>query len=91
LRRRRRVFLRGRAPDRFKYKSRRNGPEAKEEVAAWKRDGLQVRTERLQTTTRVKLEWPGGGEKVVCDQEGLGDNPWADDVVRVLQGPAPAG
>ena len=75
----------------FKYKSRRNGPEAKEEVAAWKRDGLQVSTERLQTTTRVKLEWPGDGEKVVCDQEGLGDNPWADEVVRVLRGPAPAG
>jgi hypothetical protein len=68
----------------FKYKSRRNGPEAKEEVAAWKRDGLQVSTERLQTTTRVKLEW-ADGEKVVCDEEGLGDNPWADDVVRVLQ------
>jgi hypothetical protein len=69
----------------FKYKSRRNGPEAKEEVAAWKREGLQVSTERLQTTTRVKLEWPADGEKVVCDEEGLGDNPWADDVVRVLQ------
>jgi hypothetical protein len=72
----------------FKYKSRRNGPEAKEEVAAWKRDGLQVSTERLQTTTRVKLEWPGDGEKMVCDEEGLGDNPWAADVVRELQGGA---
>jgi hypothetical protein len=69
----------------FKYKSRRNGPEAKEEVAAWKREGLQVSTERLHTTTRVKLEWSADGEKVVCDEEGLGDNPWADDVVRVLQ------
>ena len=25
-------------------------------------------------------------DKIVCDEEGLGDNPWADDVVRVLQG-----
>jgi hypothetical protein len=74
----------------FKYKSRRNGPEAKEGVAAWKREGLQVSTERLQTTTRVRLEWPAEGEKVVCDEEGLGDNPWADDVVRELQeGAAP--
>src|SRR5436190_11284183 len=70
----------------FKYKSRRSGPEAKEEVAAWKREGLEVSTERLQTTTRVKLEWKADGEKVVCDEEGLGDNPWADDVVRELQG-----
>jgi hypothetical protein len=23
--------------------------------------------------------------KVVCDQEGLEDNPWADDVIRELQ------
>ncbi len=74
----------------FKYKSRRNGPEAKEEVAAWKREGLRVSTERLHTTTRVKLEWPADGEQVVCDEEGLGDNPWADDVVRELQNGAGA-
>ena len=37
-----------------------------------------------QTTTRVTLEL-ADGQKVVCDQEGLGDNPWADDVIRELQ------
>jgi hypothetical protein len=42
-----------------------------------------VGTERLQTTTRLTLEWPDG-QKIVCDQEGLGDNPWADDVIREL-------
>jgi hypothetical protein len=68
----------------FKYKIKRNGVALKEEVAAWERDGLEVGTERLQTTTRVTLEWPGDGEKIVCDQDGMGDNPWADDVVRVL-------
>jgi hypothetical protein len=68
----------------FKYKMKRNGVALKEEVAAWERDGLEVGTERLQTTTRVTLEWPGDGEKIVCDQDGMGDNPWADDVVRVL-------
>jgi hypothetical protein len=73
----------------FKYKMKRNGVEAKEEVAAWDRAGLTVKTDRLQTTTRVTLEWPGSGDKVVCDEDGMGDNPWADDVVRVLQtGPA---
>jgi hypothetical protein len=68
----------------FKYKMKRSGPEAKEEVAAWDRSGMTAGTERLQTTTRVTLEWPDG-EQIVCDQDGMGDNPWADDVVRVLQ------
>jgi hypothetical protein len=67
----------------FKYKSKRSGPEAKEQVAAWDRAGLSVQTERLQTTTRVTLSWESG-DKIVCDQDGMGDNPWADDVVREL-------
>jgi hypothetical protein len=70
----------------FKYKMKRNGVEAKEEVGAWDRDGLKVSLEPLATTTRVKLEWPDG-DKVVCDQDGMGDNPWADDVVRTLGAP----
>ena len=69
----------------FKYKQKRNGIEAKEEVAAWEREGLKVEAKPMQTTTRVTLEWPDG-EKVVCDQDGMGDNPWADDVVRELGG-----
>ena len=69
----------------IKYKMKRKGPEAKEEVAAWDRTGLTAGTERLKTTTRVTLEWPDG-EQIVCDQDGMGDNPWADDVVRELQG-----
>jgi hypothetical protein len=73
----------------FKYKMKRNGVEARQEVAAWDRAGITVKTDRLQTTTRVTLEWAESGDKIVCDQDGMGDNPWADDVVRVLQtGPA---
>jgi hypothetical protein len=69
----------------FKYKMKRNGVEARQEVAAWDRDGLTVKTEPLQTTTRVTLEWPASGDKLVCDEDGMGDNPWADDVIRVLE------
>jgi hypothetical protein len=69
----------------FKYKLKRKGVEVKEEVGAWDRSGLDVRTERLQTTTRVELEWAANGEKIVCDQDGMGDNPWADDVIRALR------
>jgi hypothetical protein len=68
----------------FKYKMKRNGIALKDEVAVWERSGLEVGTERLQTTTRVTLEWPGGGDRIVCDQDGMGDNPWADDIVREL-------
>jgi hypothetical protein len=67
----------------FKYKTKRNGVEIKEEVASWDRSGMKASTERLQTTTRLTLELPDG-EKLVCDEEGLGDNPWADDVIREL-------
>jgi hypothetical protein len=79
-------FLLAVTPDRlyaFKYKTGRSGPKIKEEAASWDRTGLKVGTERLQTTTRLTLEWPDG-EKIVCDQEGLGDNPWGDDVIRAL-------
>jgi hypothetical protein len=68
----------------FKYKMKRNGVALKDAAADWDRAGLEVSTERLQTTTRVTLKWPGDGETIVCDQDGMGDNPWADDVVREL-------
>jgi hypothetical protein len=69
----------------FKYKLKGKGVEVRQPVAEWDRAGLQVELERLTTTTRVKLAWPDAGEKLVFDQDGMGDNPWADDVVRVLQ------
>jgi hypothetical protein len=67
----------------FKYKQGRNGANIKEEAASWDRSGIKASTERLQTTTRLTLEFPDG-EKIVCDEEGLGDNPWGDDVIRAL-------
>jgi hypothetical protein len=68
----------------FKYKTGRKGITIKDEAASWDRAGLKVEADDRQTTTRVTLEF-ADGEKVVCDQEGLGDNPWADDVIRELQ------
>ena len=68
----------------FKYKPGRGSVKIKEESASWDRTGVKASTERLQTTTRLSLEFPDG-EKIVCDEEGLGDNPWADDVIRELQ------
>ena len=68
----------------FKYKAGRKCITIKDQAASWDRVGLKVGTDPRQTTTRLTLEWPDG-EKIVCDQEGLGDNPWADDVIRALQ------
>jgi hypothetical protein len=68
----------------FRYKTGRNGVTIKDEAGSWDRAGLTVDTDRRETTTRLTLEWPDG-EKIVCDQEGLGDNPWADDVIRELR------
>jgi len=73
----------------FKFKTKRNGVEVKEAVAVWDREGLEVGTERLTTTTRLRLEW-ADGQTVVCDADGMGDNPWADDVIRELQNPVAA-
>ena len=69
----------------FKYKLKGKGVEVRQEVAVWDRAGLVVKTDPLQTTTRVTLEWPDSGDKLVCDKDGMGDNPWADDVVRILE------
>ena len=69
----------------FKYRMKRNGVESKGEVAVWERSGVKVGAEPMKTTTRVTLEWPDG-DKLVFDQDGMGDNPWADDVVAELQG-----
>ena len=68
----------------FKYKLKGRGVQAREEVATWDRAGLTVKTDPMQTTTRVTLEWRDSGDKLVCDKDGMGDNPWADDVVREL-------
>ena len=68
----------------FKYKLKGRGVDARQEVAAWDRAGLTVKIDQMQTTKRVTLEWPDSGDKLVCDQDGMGDNPWAEDVIRVL-------
>jgi hypothetical protein len=80
-------FLLAVTPDKlyaFKYKPGRSGAKIKEEAASWDRAGIKASTDDRQTTTRLTLEF-ADGEKIVCDQEGLGDNPWADDVIRELQ------
>jgi hypothetical protein len=80
-------FLLAVTPDKLyalKYKPGRNGANIKEVSASWDRAGIKATTDSMQTTTRLTLEFPDG-EKIACDEEGLGDNPWGDDVIRELQ------
>jgi len=70
------------------YKHRGRGFNVKGEVAVWDRAALTVSTKRMRTTTRVTIASPAEEEKVVCDSEGLGDNPWADEVIRLLKDPS---
>jgi glutamate---cysteine ligase / carboxylate-amine ligase len=71
------------------YKPKRSGIEVKDQVAEWDRAGTSASADARSTTKRVTIE-TGDGDKIVCDAEGVGHNPWADDVVRVLEEPAGA-
>jgi hypothetical protein len=73
----------------FKYKQKRSGIEVKDQVAEWDRAGTKASANARSTTKRVTIE-TGEGDKIVCDAEGLGHNPWADDVVRMLEEPSGA-
>jgi hypothetical protein len=73
----------------FKYKPKRSGIEVKDQVAEWDRAGTKASADARSTTKRVTIE-TGDGDKIVCDAEGIGQNPWADDVVRALEEPAGA-
>src|SRR3954469_4152752 len=68
----------------FKYKPGRSGIKVKEESASWDRAGIKATADDRQTPARLPLQ-SADGEKIVCDQEGLGDSPWADDVIAELQ------
>lgn len=69
----------------FRGKFRDSVVEVEEELAVWHRTGLELSTERLQTSTRVRLEWPPDGDRIVCDQDAIGDSSWADDGPRAPQ------
>jgi len=69
----------------FKYKQKRKGIEVKDQVGEWDRAGLKASVGGKATTKRLTLE-TADGDKIVCDAEGLGDNPWADEVIGELAG-----
>jgi hypothetical protein len=69
----------------FKYKMRGRGFTLKEEVAVWDRPGLRYSTEQKMGLTMLTIESPAEGEKVTLAPGGVKDDPWTQEVIRVLQ------
>ena len=69
----------------FKYKMRGRGYSLKEEVAVWDRAGLKISTEPKMGLTMLTIESPAEGEKVTVAPGGIKDDPWTQEVIRVLR------
>ena len=69
----------------FKYKMRGRGYSLKEEVAVWDRAGLKISTEPKMGLTMLTIESPAEGEKVTIAPAGIKDDPWTQEVIRVLK------
>ncbi len=79
----------------FKWDIRGRGYKLKDEAAVWERAGLRVSTERKLGLTMLTIESPNEGETATLAPGGIEDDPWSQEVIRVLeqgitQAPAPA-
>ncbi len=69
----------------FKYKMRGRGYTLQDEVAVWDRPGLRFSTESKMGLTMLTIESPAEGEKVTLAPGGVKDDPWTQEVIRVLK------
>ena len=69
----------------FKYKMRGRNYKLGDEVAVWDRPGLRVSTEPKMGLTMLTIESPAEGEKVTVAPGGIKDDPWTQEVIRVLK------
>lgn len=69
----------------FKYKLRGRGYTLQDEVAVWDRPGLRISTEVKMGLTMLTIESPAEGEKVTLAPGGVKDDPWTQEVIRVLK------
>jgi len=56
-----------------------------DEVAVWERAGLRISTEPKMGLTMLTIESPAEGEKVTVAPGGIKDDPWTQEVIRVLR------
>jgi hypothetical protein len=69
----------------FKYKMRGRNYKLGDEVAVWDRAGLKISTQPKMGLTMLTIESPAEGEKVTVAPGGVKDDPWTQEVIRVLQ------
>jgi hypothetical protein len=57
----------------------------KDEAAVWDRAGLRFSTEQKMGLTMLTIESPTESEKATLAPGGVKDDPWTQEVIRVLQ------
>jgi hypothetical protein len=68
----------------FKYKFRGRNYSLQDEVGVWDRAGLRVSTQPQMGLTMLTLEAPAEGAKATLAPGGVKDDPWSQEVIRVL-------
>ena len=68
----------------FKYKFRGRNYQLQDEAAVWDRTGLRISTEGQLGLTMLTIESPTEGEKATLAPGGVKDDPWTQEVIRVL-------
>jgi hypothetical protein len=69
----------------FKWDIKGRNYKLKDEAAVWDREGLRVSTEQKMGLTMLTIESPAEGEKVTLAPFGVKDDPWTQEVARVLR------
>jgi hypothetical protein len=68
----------------FNYKMKGRNYVLKDEAAVWDRAGLQVSSEPKSGLTMLTISSPADGEKATLAPGGVKDDPWTQEVIRVL-------
>jgi hypothetical protein len=69
----------------FKWEIKGRGYKLRDEAAVWDRAGLRVSTEKKMGLTMLTIESPGENEKATLAPGGVKDDPWTQEVTRVLE------
>jgi hypothetical protein len=69
----------------FKWDIKGRNYKLKDEAAVWERPGLRFSTANKMGLTTLTIESPTEGEKVTLAPAGVKDDPWTQEVMRVLQ------
>ncbi|MDX6582744.1 MAG: hypothetical protein QOI10_1928 [Solirubrobacterales bacterium] len=69
----------------FKWDIKGRNYKLKDEAAVWERPGLRFSTASKMGLTMLTIEAPAEGEKVTLAPAGVKDDPWTQEVMRVLQ------